>query len=539
MKHTKIIISLLALLLTSNSWSMGEGNFFKKFLSRAMAAGRSLIADPAANPIAELLPENRVINFIYAAQQGNLKVVQDLLPYVDVNAQEPTHKACALIMASQNGHQHVVEFLLECEGIDCNIRSSLGHTPLRQASQGGHLEVVKALVKAKAHVNARTNNGDTALMAASEQGRAEVVNFLLQNGARDGIDWPDNKENTPLHAAASHNQVPVVKALLEAKAKPLVYNNANSLPIHIASLFGYDEIVDMLLHAAPESVNSHGPDGATCLRLASQEGRFEIVQALVAAKADVELLDDINYSALTGACEKGHFEVVEFLLRHGAQKTIHVIGKEGVFCLRQAAQRGNPRVITLLLENGAQAHVNQPDTKGITPVFVASFKGHTSCVEQLIAAKADATIATNQGYLPLHAACENGHLAAIRILIDAAPHTIDACPDGIMTPLKLAMLQKKTDVVTLLLEKKANPELKYRAHNGALQTLHLEICGKEWVLSWATSIQAEEEENPAGPEESETRISVREDSAQEIDSGSEWNGSAGENGWFEPEEKKD
>jgi ankyrin repeat protein len=48
---------------------------------------------------------------------------------------------------------------------------------LIQASRNGHLEVVRALLAAKAEVNAQTG-GETALSLATKGGFAEIVQLL-------------------------------------------------------------------------------------------------------------------------------------------------------------------------------------------------------------------------------------------------------------------------------------------------------------------------------------------------------------------------
>jgi serine/threonine-protein phosphatase 6 regulatory ankyrin repeat subunit B len=52
------------------------------------------------------------------------------------------------------------------------------------ATTYGNVEVVQALLAAKADVNAKDYIGRTALMLASEAGRDEVVKLLRQAGAK-------------------------------------------------------------------------------------------------------------------------------------------------------------------------------------------------------------------------------------------------------------------------------------------------------------------------------------------------------------------
>jgi serine/threonine-protein phosphatase 6 regulatory ankyrin repeat subunit B len=58
-----------------------------------------------------------------------------------------------------------------------------GATALMFASMLGNLEVVRALLAAKADVNIKCDNGVTALMEASVNGHQEVVQLLKNAGA--------------------------------------------------------------------------------------------------------------------------------------------------------------------------------------------------------------------------------------------------------------------------------------------------------------------------------------------------------------------
>jgi len=60
-----------------------------------------------------------------------------------------------------------------------NAKRNDGSTALMRASQNGHLEVVRALIAAKADVKAKAVNGFTALNLASETGHLEVVRALV------------------------------------------------------------------------------------------------------------------------------------------------------------------------------------------------------------------------------------------------------------------------------------------------------------------------------------------------------------------------
>ena len=91
--------------------------------------------------------------------------------------------------SADNGHFSVVVHLLALKA-DPSLQSRSGDTALLQATKGGHLSVVKALVRAGAdvnHVGHRTQQSAVRLAAA--QARWDLVEYLVSEGAAvDGVD---------------------------------------------------------------------------------------------------------------------------------------------------------------------------------------------------------------------------------------------------------------------------------------------------------------------------------------------------------------
>lgn len=86
-------------------------------------------------------------------------------------------------------------------------------TPLGIAVSQGSVEIVRALLSAKANVNARQTGWLTPLMIAAQKGRADVVQALLAAGA--DASARDSRDETAMTLAAAH---PQVVALLQAAA---------------------------------------------------------------------------------------------------------------------------------------------------------------------------------------------------------------------------------------------------------------------------------------------------------------------------------
>eukprot|EP00854_Cymbomonas_tetramitiformis_P005294 gene5294-6436_t len=184
------------------------------------------------------------------------------------------------------------------------------------------------------------NDGMTPLSCAVMEGNTKVVEALLAKGAQ--VDLADEDGVTPLSIAALKGENEVVEALLAKGAQVDLADEDGVTPLFIAALNGKNEVVEVLL-AKGAQVNLANKDGVTPLSCAVMEGNTKVVEALLAKGAQVDLTDECiaaggkygvaksgihgrraqggedgglspTYSAL-----KGKNEVVEALLAKGAQ----------------------------------------------------------------------------------------------------------------------------------------------------------------------------------------------------------------------------
>jgi ankyrin repeat protein len=77
-------------------------------------------------------------------------------------------------------------------------------------------------------------------------------------------------------------------------------------------------------------------------------------------------------------------------------------------------------VVKILLK-AAEIDVNAASRDGYTPLWLATFKGHSKVVELLIGAGADANHAALDGTTPLWVAIAHGHDRVVELLTAAGP----------------------------------------------------------------------------------------------------------------------
>lgn len=117
-----------------------------------------------------------------------------------------------LVKAAANGDSIRCEEVLKRSDADVNgVFAS--HTALQAASQNGHLEVIKILLKNNADVEIEDKDGDRAVHHAAFGDEPTVIEVLAQSGA--DLNARNKRRQTPLHIAVNKGHVGVVKALLE------------------------------------------------------------------------------------------------------------------------------------------------------------------------------------------------------------------------------------------------------------------------------------------------------------------------------------
>ncbi|CAI7598931.1 unnamed protein product [Penicillium glandicola] len=239
----------------------------------------------------------------------------------------------------------------------------------------------------------------------------------------------------------------------------------------------------------------------TALQGAAERGHLEVVERLLAWKAEVDAPAAVvnGRTALQAAAGEGHLKVVERLLSAGADINAPAADYKGRTALQGAAGGGHLEVVNLLLE--AKANVNATASRGRggrTALQAAAERGHLEVVERLLAWKAevDAPAAVVNGRTALQAAAGEGHLKVVERLLSAKAD-IDAAGSkhyGGRTALQAAAGGGHLEVVERLLEAKADVNAAAQSREGrtALQVAaergHLEVV--ERLLAWKAEIDA-------------------------------------------------
>jgi ankyrin repeat protein len=141
----------------------------------------------------------------YACSKGDFDLVQQLVECFHANI----NKCGVLIVAAQNGHQKIVDYLLS-KGCDLNRHAkNYNERALHAAARRNHLGIVKALLKYGADPTTLDDYGDrTALDYAIHKRHLDIAKILIHH--QGGRFFMNSIGFTPLMLAASRNNTPII-----------------------------------------------------------------------------------------------------------------------------------------------------------------------------------------------------------------------------------------------------------------------------------------------------------------------------------------
>ncbi|XP_047387250.1 KN motif and ankyrin repeat domain-containing protein 2 isoform X2 [Sciurus carolinensis] len=166
------------------------------------------------------------------------------------------------------------------------------------------------------------------------------------------VNIADSNGNTALHYSVSHANFPVVRQLLDSGVCQVdKQNRAGYSPIMLtalATLKTQDDIETVVQLFRLGDVNAKASQaGQTALMLAVSHGRVDVVRALLACEADVNVQDEDGSTALMCACEHGHKEIAGLLLAVPSCD-ISLTDRDGSTALMVALDAGQSEIASML-----------------------------------------------------------------------------------------------------------------------------------------------------------------------------------------------
>lgn len=222
--------------------------------------------------------------------------------------------------------------------------------------------------------------------------------------------------------------------------------------LHRAVMAGRMQTVESLIGEGA-GVNASAHDGFTPLHVAAQQGNCQMVQLLLKHGAQPDKfawINNENKTPLHVAAQYGYLAVVQFLLPYYAQADI--FKSPGRTPLQVAVASGYKDIVGYLLEHGAKL---DQSWMCWTPLLIAVSKNNISMVQFLLDRGADANFNGNEEFSLLELAASNGYREIVKLLLDYGASKIQGrvYSKDYNSPLLSAVNNRHYDVMKLLLER--------------------------------------------------------------------------------------
>ncbi|MCO5559406.1 hypothetical protein L7F22_013005 [Adiantum nelumboides] len=397
----------------------------------------------------------------------------------------------ALQYAGRNGHQSTIKVLLDDVSPElwCFIEkdketqydekggwyfygAEMMASPLHLAVKEGHLRVVKqilhffhdkqVLIPDLKHEYADKIRQNLEMWFkclvewAVRWGHGDIVQLLLTPPFPLPPNWREATlyMDLPVHLAAQHNHLDVLKRLLEAAARcpgnlnaELFSHKDGLTALHLVAQSGFTYIVEFLLNSEKVDANARShPEFFTPLHMAASSGRAEVVSLLLqslkpnhneilAQTWNVDILfakDRMGRTALHYAAREGHQHVLKLLLDSTESGNIAGIPDlDGLLALHMAAQGGHVEVIrTLICHHADSINILARHRLEMRSYFAEEFiskfdkdgNGYSSATAHIAKfhrpKQVDSLFWKTEGFTPLHFAARYGQKAAVKELIN-------------------------------------------------------------------------------------------------------------------------
>ena len=258
-------------------------------------------------------------------------------------------------------------------------------------------------------LNAQDQKGKTPLMVAAMFDKPVIACRLIELGA--DVTIADERGGTALHWAAYAGELPMVQALVAAKADVEALgetvDRCKGSPLHNAARGGNLAVLDALIRMGAD-VKAVDSERKTALHLSAMCGLVAVMRRLVELGMDVDSVDGSGGTALIMAAMTGQVAVLEALVELGAD--MDAVDRPGMTALGWAAQTGQVAALEALLGMGASVNGGE-----FPALCIAAGTGQVAAAEALLSASADVA-ATGRGQTAADLAAQMQHTAIVELL---------------------------------------------------------------------------------------------------------------------------
>ena len=230
---------------------------------------------------------------LWASLSSSGEFIETLIDLgANVNAQRTDDKEAPLTLSS-GWNKFMAVYLLLDHGADANIASADGNSPLHTAVSKGFFDITKLLVEKGSYVNLQNKEGRTPLFLSVKNKHEQLIKLLIENEADVRIGYKENsterfylvrgknRGRAAWHYIAGEqvNEPEIIDLLVKSGANVNAQDAEGFTPLHMAAIHGNLKIVKKLVDLEAD-VNIVTTDGKNAAELAHLNEELEIEEYL-------------------------------------------------------------------------------------------------------------------------------------------------------------------------------------------------------------------------------------------------------------------
>ena len=388
-----------------------------------------------------------------------------------------------------------------------------GRTALLDCAEQERIQILDLLLRKSADYRIPENQNATILHMSSRPESSTAMDMIVRKAAHDldrqqFLDFVNTRHSptgkTSLLDCVERGRVGATQILVDSGANIDIAGHAGNGPLHWAAMNGHDEVIKLILKKAKQDAHDAATltryvnrvnkrerkQGQTALMLAGRGNYLSTVKLLLGHGAwymppdGPDAPDGGRYppvTALHDASHAGAREVVTHLLDVASKELDHerfakwtnARNDHGKTALYDACETGRPLIVKMLVEKYRADCMITNNGNINTPLFAASWNGHTSTVAALLESasaimdpgqfKAFLHHGNNMRKTALMDACQTNRPAVVRLLLEYGTD-YSLLDQSNFTALHYCAFRKHIDCVRILLEhgKKDNDQARFK-----------------------------------------------------------------------------
>ncbi|QLG46286.1 ankyrin repeat domain-containing protein [Costertonia aggregata] len=342
-----------------------------------------------------------VMNFAAVTGQTNPELYDFLLENnADIKAKNHDGANALLLVAPFVKDYGTIAYFVS-KGLDLKSTDDHGNGVFHYAAKGGHIPLLKTLVKKGLPYTTVNNKGQNALHMASlgtrnSQNSLETYKYLESLGINP--DTSDIENRNPLHAIAyKTNDLEVFKYFINKGVDVDQQDKAGNSPFMNAAKSNTLEVVKFLSDHV-EDIDAQNKSGHTALVMAVNRNSGEVVDFIIRKGADIhvkDVKDNTLAHYLLNTYKNAEPESFEQKLKLLTDKglSLNETQENGNTLLHLAVKENNLSLLKRL--EAFDIDINQKNKDGITPLHMAAMTSNNDIIlKYLISQGADKSVKT-------------------------------------------------------------------------------------------------------------------------------------------------